>query len=154
MASHRRHSRQARHSRRCLTKSITSGTQVRLSQPKRLVFNMPGKVKPFKSTPLETLQRWRSATCDWRSLTGRVDPFMSARGTKLTSQPSRLMFAFGGKADNICSFGAFPLLTDSVDKVADERVEALYWSAWHATPISFSQRSGWSGITLTLPPDA
>jgi hypothetical protein len=43
---------------------------------------------------------------------------------------------------------------DSVDKVADERVEALYWSAWHATSISFSQRSGWSGITLTLPTDA
>ena len=44
-----------------------------------------------------------------------------------------------------------PSLTDSVDKVADERVEALYWSAWHATSISFSQRPGWSGITLTLP---
>jgi hypothetical protein len=28
-------------------------------------------------------------------------------------------------------------LTDGVDKVADERVEALYWSAWHATSISF-----------------
>jgi len=30
----------------------------------------------------------------------------------------------------------------------------LYWSAWHATSIPFSQRSGWSGITLTLPTDA
>jgi hypothetical protein len=29
-------------------------------------------------------------------------------------------------------------MADGVDKVADERVEALYWSAWHATSISFS----------------
>jgi hypothetical protein len=49
---------------------------------------------------------------------------------------------------------ADPRLTDGVDKIADERVEALYWSAWPATSISFSQRSGWSGITLTLPTDA
>jgi hypothetical protein len=47
-----------------------------------------------------------------------------------------------------------PLWVDGVDKVADERVEALYWSAWHATSISFSQRFGWSGITLTLSTDA
>jgi hypothetical protein len=51
-------------------------------------------------------------------------------------------------------FNGLPQRVDGVDKVADERVEALYWSAWHATSISFSQRSGWSGITLTLPTDA
>ena len=28
-------------------------------------------------------------------------------------------------------------LGDGVAKVADERIEALYWSTWHATPISF-----------------
>ena len=50
---------------------------------------------------------------------------------------SAVRSASGGKSENICSFGAFPLLTDGVDKVADERVEALYWSAWHATSISF-----------------
>jgi hypothetical protein len=36
------------------------------------------------------------------------------------------MPALRAKADNICSFRAFLLLTDSVDKVPDERVEALY----------------------------
>src|SRR5262245_24370304 len=55
MASQRRRSRQAKHSRRCRKKSITSETQVRLSQPKRLVFNMSAKVKLFKSTPLDDL---------------------------------------------------------------------------------------------------
>src|SRR5262249_28594847 len=48
-----RRSRQARHSRRCQRKSTTSGTRVRLRRPKRSVFNTPGKVKLFKSTPLE-----------------------------------------------------------------------------------------------------
>src|SRR6516164_7460001 len=59
MASQRRRSRQAKHSRRCPKKSITSETQVRLSQPKRSVFNMPAKVKLFKSTPLDDPMRRR-----------------------------------------------------------------------------------------------
>jgi hypothetical protein len=31
-----------------------------------------------------------------------------------------------GKADKICSMRVLRILTDSVDKVSDERVEALY----------------------------
>jgi hypothetical protein len=45
-------------------------------------------------------------------------------GTNRKCQSASTMSALGGNPDGICSLRAFPLLTDGVDKIADERVEA------------------------------
>jgi hypothetical protein len=51
---------------------------------------------------------------------------MAGLGTFLPWQPRRAMSAFGGTAVEKCPLCGFLILTDSVDKVADEKVEALY----------------------------
>jgi hypothetical protein len=43
---------------------------------------------------------------------------------------------------------------EGVDKVADDRVEARIGALGTRLRSHFSQRFGWSGITLTLPTDA
>jgi len=82
MVSHRRHSRRAKHSRRHLTKYIISAMRVRPSRLKRWAFNMPGKVRPFKLTRLETCVCEGGGgpqTCGRRSLTWHRS--VSAPGT-------------------------------------------------------------------------
>ena len=51
---------------------------------------------------------------------------MSPSGTELPIQNVCSSVANGGEADKICSMRVLRILTDSVDKVSDERVEALY----------------------------
>jgi hypothetical protein len=51
---------------------------------------------------------------------------MTAIGTELPIPNVRSSVANGGKADKKCSMRVLRILTDSVDKVPDERVEALY----------------------------
>jgi hypothetical protein len=66
--------------------------------------------------------RWSDKQAAW--VVAAVHEF--AFGTELPIPNVRSSVANGGKADNICSMRVLRILTDSVDKVPDERVEALY----------------------------
>lgn len=66
------------------------------------------------------------------SLANRVDVpharTISGSGTKPTIKMSAQSSPIGVKADNKYSSRVFQLLTDVVEKVGHERVEALYWA--------------------------